>query len=369
MHIAIRTDSSLQIGTGHVMRCLTLADVLSDRGAQITFICRPQAGDLLDMICQRGHAVKTLGPVDGLLTAPTEPTYAQWLGTDWASDSEQTKQVLEHQVVEWLIVDHYALDYRWERALRPHTQRIMVIDDLANRQHECDLLLDQNLGRHTRDYIGLFSRNSQTLIGPEYALLRPEFAVWRDKSLLRRVMPHLKKLLITMGGVDQVNATSQVMDALTSCDLPFDLSIIVVMGLRAPWIGEVQARVATMPRPTKVLVGVNNMAQLMAESDLCISAAGGTSWECCCLGLPAIQLVLADNQKEINVALDTSGSVITVNLEKLQAELPGLIKKMNSPDVLGALSISAAAVCDGKGAIKAVQCMDKLINENHNSLQ
>ena len=367
MRIAFRTDASLQIGTGHVMRCLTLADALRERGAQSTFICRPHAGHLLDLIQQRGHTAKALAQADDAFTAPADPTHAKWLGTDWASDAEQTQQALGEQMMDWLVVDHYALDRRWEQALSPHIRHIMAIDDLADRPHDCDLLLDQNLGRQAKDYCGLLSSRTQTLIGTAYAVLRPEFAQWRELSLQRRAQPQLKNLLITMGGVDPTNATGKVLDALTFCDLPTDLRITVVMGPTAPWLAKVQAQAMAMPRPAQVLAGVSNMAQLMAESDLCIGAAGSTTWERCCLGLPSIQLVLADNQKGINAALELAGSVLTVQLDKLQAELPSVFAKVSRSEVLYGLSKNAAVACDGLGANKTVQWLEKVINEDHSA--
>lgn len=349
MRIAFRTDASLQIGTGHVMRCLTLADALRERGAQSTFICRPHAGHLLDLIQRRGHTAKALAPADDAFTAPADPTHAKWLGTDWASDAAQTQQALGEQVVDWLVVDHYALDRRWEQTMRPHTRRIMAIDDLADRPHDCDLLLDQNLGRQAKDYGGLLSRHTQTLIGPPYALLRPEFAQWREHSLHRRAQPQLKNLLITMGGVDQTNATGQVLDALTHCELPADLRITVVMGPTAPWLSQIQAQATAMPRPTQVLAGVSNMAQLMAESDLCIGAAGSTSWERCCLGLPAIQLVLADNQKEAALALTEMSAALSINLSTyFTTDLKLLIDCLDTL-CMKTLTNRSAAICNGHG--------------------
>jgi UDP-2,4-diacetamido-2,4,6-trideoxy-beta-L-altropyranose hydrolase len=365
MHIAFRTDASLQIGTGHVMRCLTMADALRGLGAQSTFICRPHAGHLLDLIQQRGHTAAALAPADNTLPAIADSRHAKWLGTDWARDAGQTQQALGDQVVDCLVVDHYSLNRRWEQALRPHTKRIMVIDDLADRSHDCDVLLDQNLGRHAKDYRGLLSHNTQTLIGPAYALLRPEFAQWREHSLRRRTRPQLKSLLITMGGVDQANATGQTLDALNRCALPSDLRITVVMGSTASWLAQVQSQAAAMSRPTQVLAGVSNMAQLMAESDLCIGAAGSTSWERCCLGLPAIQLVLAANQKGISSALELAGSALTVQLTKLRDVLPSLIEKLTHADVLSQMSENAAGVCDGLGANKIIQWLEKFFNEDH----
>jgi UDP-2,4-diacetamido-2,4,6-trideoxy-beta-L-altropyranose hydrolase len=331
------------------MRCLTLADALRECGSQNTFICRSHTGHLLDLIHQRGHSATVLDPADGLFTAPGYPMHANWLGSDWQTDAVQTQQALDNQVVDLLVVDHYALDRQWEQALRPHTRRIMVIDDLADRPHDCDLLLDQNLGRQSKDYDGLLSRHTQTLIGPAYALLRPEFDQWREHSLQRRAQPQLKNLLITMGGVDQANATGQVLDALIQCELPADLRITVVMGPTAPWLLQVQDQATAMPRPTQVLAGVNNMAQLMAESDLCIGAAGSTSWERCCLGLPAIQIVLAANQKEAALALTEMSAALSINLTThFTTDLKVLLDGMNQ-QCMKDLSKRSAAICNGRG--------------------
>ena len=356
MQFAFRTDASLHMGTGHVMRCLTLADALHERGAKSTFICRPHAGHLLDLIQQRGHTAQALPPADDAYTASADPCHAQWLGTDWASDAQQTQQVLGDQVVDWLVVDHYALDRRWEQTLRPHTRRILAIDDLADRPHDCDLLLDQNLGRQVKDYGGLLSRHTQTLIGPAYALLRPEFAQSREHSLERRAQPQLKNLLITMGGVDQTNATSQVLEAVSQCELPIDLRITVVMGPSAPWLTHVQAQAAAMPRATQVLSGVSNMAKLMAESDFCIGAAGGSAWERCCLGLPTLVLIVAANQRAGAMALQAHGAAwLAADTDQLMKQLTALFNPEKSDAILSEMSQAAAKLTAGDGAVQVLE--------------
>jgi len=365
MKIAFRTDASLQIGTGHVMRCLTLADAMRKRGAKTTFICRPQKGDMIDWIGRQGHAVKALSPVDESFTTTAEPKHANWLGTDWISDANQTKIALGGQLMDWIVVDHYALDERWETALEQNTRRIMVIDDLADRAHNCDLLLDQNLGHTPQHYSGLLRRSTQTFIGPKYALIRPEFAQWRDYSLQRRDQLIIKNLLITMGGVDLMNATGQVLDALFKCKLPADLNITVVMGLKAPWHVQVQEQALHMPHHTVVLTGVSNMAQLMAQSDLCIGAAGSTAWERCCLGLPTIQIILAMNQIGISGALESNGSAKTVHLDKLRDDLPIIINS----DIFADFSKNSAKVCDGLGTLKIAQWLEKVTYEDNSALQ
>jgi UDP-2,4-diacetamido-2,4,6-trideoxy-beta-L-altropyranose hydrolase len=338
------------------MRCLTLADALRERGAKSIFICRPHAGHLMDLIQRREHAAIALEPADKFFSASVNQSHGQWLGTDWACDARQTRQVLGRQIVDWLVVDHYALDRHWEQALRPHTRHILSIDDLADRAHDCDLLLDQNLGRQAKDYVGLLNCHTQTLIGPAYALLRPEFAQWREYSLQRRANPQLKKLLITMGGVDQTNATGHVLDALTCSDLPADLNITVVMGPMAPWLVQVQAQAAAMSRPTQVMLGVSNMAHLMAESDFCIGAAGGSALERCALGLPTLVLILAANQQSGAMALQSQDAAwVATDSKQVISQMAALFSTDKQTMVLRKMSQAASSLVTGNGTSNVLE--------------
>lgn len=362
--VAFRTDASIQIGTGHVMRCLTLADALRERGARCTFICRTHSGHLLDAIAQRGHyAVALPSSVAAPITWPSDPAHAAWLGTDWQTDAQETLEAMGAEGVDWLVVDHYALDRHWEQALRAHCQNIMVIDDLADRPHDCDVLLDQNLGRTAKDYGDLLKPHTTLFIGPQYALLRPEFAQLRSQSLARRTHPQLRRLLITMGGVDKDNATGQVLQALSVCKLPPDLCITVVMGPHAPCLAEVKQQAARMPWPTQVMVGVTEMAQLMADSDLCIGAAGGTSWERCCLGLPTLLLVIANNQMSGALALEEAGAALVF---KTAPDLPQIIEMYLSSAAtaeLKRMGQAASAVTEGLGVKRILDAM--LLGSDH----
>lgn len=359
MHIVFRTDASIQIGTGHVMRCLTLADALRERGATSTFVCRQHSGHLLDVIAHRGHHAVALPSLATTTNRISDDTaYAAWLGTDWQTDAQQTREALGGDGVDWLVVDHYALDQRWEQALRPYCKNLMVIDDLADRKHDCDVLLDQNLGRSPQDYAGLLKPHTATYIGPQYALLRPEFAHLRSQSLARRSEPQLKHLLITMGGVDKDNATGQVLQTLTACHLPRDLRITAVMGPYAPCLAEVKQQAAQMSWSTEVLVGVSDMAQLMADSDLCIGAAGSTSWERCCLGLPTVMLILAANQHDAAIALSGMGAVKCINQPaQLVTDLKRFIENIDGLQ-MKRFSAQSAAICNGRGSeVIAAQLM------------
>ena len=360
MRIAFRTDASIDIGTGHVMRCLTLADALRERGAASRFICRTHPGNLIDTIRHRGYEVRALPLNDSPITSyalPGDvlPAHASWLGSDWVTDAQQTLAALSDTLVDWLIVDHYAIDAGWERSLRPACRNLMVIDDLADRFHDADLLLDQNLGRSSTDYSELVPVGCKMLIGPKYALLRPEFAARRSGSLARREKSSLKKILISMGGVDKDNVTGRILDMLRKVCLPPDCSITVVMGTHAPWLAHVLERAETMSWRTDVQVNIRNMAQLMADSDFAIGAAGTTAWERCCLGLPTAALILAENQRQGAIALEAAGAVLLLDsLTNLEAELPALLKKLTQVEILREMNKSCSAITDGEGVTRLV---------------
>lgn len=369
MKVAFRTDASLDIGIGHVMRCLTLAEALRARGANCHFICREHPGHLLDHIRKRGFAVSGLPsckPDGHSLDEPGEsqPAHAHWLGCNWMTDARQTGETLANWKPDWLVVDHYALDSRWENALRLHCGKLLVIDDLADRPHACDLLLDQNLGRAGADYADRVPEHCTVLVGPRFALLRPEFAVLREYSLRRRESPALKHLLITMGGVDQPNATGQVLEALETCPLPANCKITVVMGGKAPWLEQVREIASAMPWLTEVRVDIGDMAQVMADTDLAIGAAGSTSWERCCLGLPTLLVVLADNQKSAAFHMRQTGISQTLLLdETLKPRLHEYISLADDQaGWLVAMSNKSAAVTDGNGSELVINAMMHLGN-------
>lgn len=352
MKIVFRTDASLEIGTGHVMRCLTLAGALRARGAEAVFICRAHHGHLLEQIRQRGHEVRALPPPPPSYAAAGDDTpHAAWLGLGWDEDAQETLQLAAGERADWLVVDHYALDRRWEQKLRPVCHRLMAMDDLADRAHDCDLLLDPTLGRTQADYAGLVPSEAKMLLGPHHALLRPEFAALRAESLAQRGTPELRQLLITMGGIDKDNATAAVLATLDGSSLPSDVQIIAVMGPHSPWLEEVRTQAARMRMETQVRVGVTDMARLMATSDLAIGAGGGTSWERCCLGLPAFILSLAENQHAMARTLQDAGAVIAVeSAAELARRLDELLAANTMAPFLARSSRDAAQVTDGRGA-------------------
>lgn len=363
MNITFRADASLHIGTGHVMRCLTLADALAACGVQSQFICRQHEGHLIDFIRSKGYIAHALALEEP--QTEQELPHSHWLGASQAQDVAACVPILAKHPPDWLVVDHYALDTRWECALAPYYRKLMVVDDLADRHHACDLLLDQTFGRSADDYRPLVPNHCQLLCGSAYALLRPEFAALRSYSLKRRAQPALRQLLVTMGGVDKDNATGQVLQALRHCPLPADCHVTVVMGGTAPWLNSVRDQAQTLPWPTTVLVGVNHMAQLMADSDLAIGAAGATSWERCCLGLPTIMLVLAENQKYAAQLLEKSNAVCCIKKnDNFEKTIILVLKEiLSSEKKLLQLCEAASKVTDGQGCERLIMKIIKYCGE------
>ena len=362
MKVVFRADASLQIGSGHVMRCLTLADALKAGGAECHFICREHSGHLLELIRSKGYSayglINTQAVVDLVDVEAGQPVHAHWLGSTQLQDAEASIAILETIKPDWMIVDHYALDASWEALIREHSSRLLVIDDLADRNHLCSLLLDQNLGHSKQDYVGRVPDSCRLLIGAQYALLRPEFARLRSISLERRQEPQLAHILITMGGVDQQNASGAVLRALKSCVLPADCTVSVVMGLTAPWIGDVKEIAKGMPWPTEVLQNVADMGARMVAADLVIGAAGGSAWERCCLGVPTIVVILADNQISGAGALADSGSALVLGqVSDISERLQPAIDSLRCANNLRAMSESARKVSDGLGVQRVIRCM------------
>ena len=354
MRVAFRTDASIQIGTGHVMRCLTLANELTSQGHQCWFVCREHPGNLSDLIARQGHSL-TLLPAPAIESPQEKDTvpddYALWLGVPWQEDARQTLDVISPLKPDWLIVDHYALDAQWECILASAVGDIMAIDDLANRPHACSLLLDQNLGRAASDYDGLLPEECQRLIGPAFALLRPEFAAIREQSLERRKDPVLKRILISLGGIDRTNVTGQVLEALATLPLPASTELDIIMGAAAPHLEEVRQQAAQLPFKATVNVNVTDMAERMCQADLSIGAAGGTSWERCSLGLPAVLVVLAKNQVAGADALETAGAAMKIgDAVSIETRLSPILKDLSNARRLKQMCKAAAIITDGHGA-------------------
>lgn len=362
MKLVFRTDASLDIGTGHVMRCLTLAQALRVEGADCHFICRALPGNLITRIVDLGFGATSL-PLDQstgeFKTQDMEalPAHAAWLGGNCHADANATAAVLRSLRPDWLVVDHYALDRVWEYEVRSHCNNLMVIDDLVDRPHDCDLLLDQTLGRLPADYASFVPHCCLVLTGTGYALLRAEFSALRERSLHRRAAGGLRNIMVSMGGVDQLNATGRVLQALRQCTLPRDCRLTVLMGGQAPWLDDIRSQAAAMPWPCDLRVDTSNVAELLVECDLTIGAAGGSAWERCVLGVPSLLVITARNQQGVARSLERAGAAkVLGDIDSIAMALPRMLAGMGS-EVLAGISRAASEVCDGRGAERVVRVL------------
>ncbi|MEO5354374.1 MAG: UDP-2,4-diacetamido-2,4,6-trideoxy-beta-L-altropyranose hydrolase [Magnetococcus sp. XQGC-1] len=342
------------------MRTLSLAGRLRAAGARVQFICRAHPGHLIDWIEARKFTVHHLAEPVGVSAQSDGQggAHAHWLHVTQEQDAQEVVAVLHSVgVIDWLVVDHYALDSLWERRVRPHVGRLLVIDDLADRPHVCDLLLDQNLHQEmTLRYQTRIPPHCTLLLGPQYALLRPEFASARDGMRERDGV--VRRILIFFGGVDADNMTTKALEAMVALERP-DLQVDVVVGRSNPHRGQVRALCDHRPW-LHYHEQVDNMAQLMAQADLSIGAAGTTSWERCCLGLACVLVIVAANQRlvahvqaaaGVAVVLGESGDVSSAQLTEVVRNVvhdPGQCRQMQK---------KAASLCDGLGVNRVAMAL------------
>lgn len=362
MRFVFRVDASTEIGSGHVIRCLTLATELRRQGHECIFICREHFGHLGELIGARRFTVH-------LLPNPRESTYrddvlnwnrhADWLQVHWEEDAVQSLSVLTvYKNIDWLVVDNYALDIHWEQRVRAQTRRILVIDDLADRLHECDILLDQNvIGDDAVDtYKALVNASCSLLLGPCYALLAPEY------KMLAQALPErdgvIARVLVFVGGSDPNHLTERYLQALTS-DKFAHLFVDVVVGKNHP-NPEAVRKLVTARLRTRLYCGLPSLAVLMVRADIMLGAGGTTNWERLCLGLNSVVVSVAHNQHAINKTLadkhliEFLGDIEQVSVEKISSKIESLL---SNSDVVQKRSNAMRKVVDGLGVTKVVEKM------------
>lgn len=366
MNIAFRADSSRNIGTGHVMRCLTLAAELAASGARVCFASRQHDGQIEGPLSRSPHAVHLLAPPNGPVdwTGAEPPAHANWLGSDWIDDVAQSAEaLLGDGPMDWLVVDHYAINASWEQAFkRMHRERhgapvrILAIDDLGDRRHDCDMLLDQNLRDSGQDiYKGLVPQGCRLLLGPRYALLRPQFRQARAACPPRNGT--VRSVLVFFGGVDIDGWTGKTIEALAAvCHRA--IKVVVVIGHQHPFRHEVLDRCSELGYECHV--DTDTMATLMAAADLAVGAGGSATWERCCVGLPTLAVSIAANQQPLLQALAHMGGCVHLDgVRTPSAALPATLQQLlDSPGQLKAMSQTAYALVDGQGTLRVTQALN-----------
>lgn len=292
MNILIRVDSSVKIGTGHVMRCLTFAEMLRETGCYVGFVMRAGLGDLCEYVKNKGFDVFPI---------IHDSSFAQ--EKDVHLTIEVIRQMKMH--IDWCIVDHYQLDQQWEKHVQQYVHKVMVIDDLANRPHDCHLLLDQNYYKnYEHRYIGLVPSDCKLFLGPKYLILRSEF--YKAKKSLKSWSGIVQRLLIFFGGSDPTNETEKVLCALQRLPLN-DMEIDVVVGSANP--NRLQIKKMCLDFNLNFHCQIDYIADLMKKADLSFGAGGVTMLERCFLGLPSIVTIVADNQRQSTADVAEYGAI------------------------------------------------------------
>ena len=301
------------------MRCLTLARRLKQRGAQVLFVTRAHRGNGRGLIEQAGFPCRVLPGA----TSPLDSNDSDgWLGVPELEDAAQTRHEIDAVGgAEWVVVDHYGIDAAWESALRRGGRRVFAIDDLANRPHDCDGLLDQNLySDMDRRYADLVPAGCRKFLGPRFALLREEFI--ETRASLRPRDGSVNRILVFFGGADAPNVTGRAISALKSFNRP-RIAVDVVVGAANPHRAEVESAASGLANAT-FHFQVDRMAPLMAAADLAIGGGGTATWERCFLGLPCLTVVMAENQREMTGSVAARGAVWSLgNAEHATAESIG----------------------------------------------
>jgi UDP-2,4-diacetamido-2,4,6-trideoxy-beta-L-altropyranose hydrolase len=337
--ILIRADASVRIGTGHVMRCLALAQAWQDQGGNAVFALAESTPAILARLIAGGCEVMSIH------ASPGTP-----------EDACCTVELAEARSARWIVADGYSFDADYQRRMKDAGRNLLCIDDNATVSHfSSDLVLNQNL--HACE--SLYAKRepvTKLLLGPKFAMLRREFRAWQR---WRREIPSLAlRVLVTMGGSDADNLSERVIQALSLLDIK-GLKATVVAGGSNPHIQRLKAMAERSHGTTRVEVDSNNMPELMAQADLAISSAGSTCWEMCALGLPAIVIDIAQNQ--IPLARKLASERICIYVPAMQATAQRLAEEIEllvrSSDRRSLMSRRALELVDGNGAARVVAAM------------
>ena len=358
--VVFRCDASSAIGGGHVARCMALARACAQRGAEVHLLTRALPARVRELLVEpagaRVHDLETIDITarlghDARGDGGPVLDHAGWLPVTQSIDAAQSIAALRTLGdVDALVLDHYALDARWEADVRPHARKLLVIDDLADRDHDCDALLDQNFAlRPEARYEQRVKPGTELLVGPQYALLREEFAAARGRLAERDGA--LRRIFVCFGGFDAVNQTGRALDALDAAALE-DVAIDVVIGSDHP-ARERAERFAASGAGRRIHYDATDLAGLMSPADLAIGAGGVMNWERAALRLPTILTSVAENQRVIAEDLAADRACIYMGFaHEWRAEtLASLVRALAAtPTLLRALSRRTGALTDGRGA-------------------
>ena len=352
MRIGFRVDSSSIIGSGHVYRCLTIATALSKRGNDIEFLTKCLPGNIISKIIECGFSVKILRFVANNKTDDANPYGRRWLGCSIDEDLSEVRQIIGSTRYDWIVLDHYGLDEDWESGILEYTSNLMVIDDLRETSHNCTLLVNQNLGADEYYHSELKGVKCACL-GTKFAIIRDEFRLLRNQSILSRKNRQISKILISMGGVDKDNVTLLALNAIKDILEPLNINLRVVVGAASTSLEKINKFVRNHKLRCEIIVDANNMADLMKDSDIALAASGASMLERCVMGLPMLNFILAENQRNNAENIQALGAGITVwdySQPDRTSKISNVFEEiLLDQDRLNIMSTLASHVTDGNG--------------------
>lgn len=358
MKIVFRTDASSEIGAGHVMRCLTLAKILKKRGFDCKFICRKLKGDFIKKIKKKNFEVITLYSRNQEKIVrnydKSRSKYLKWLNTTSQNDAKQTIDALHLKKVDLLIVDHYSLDKSWEKKLKPYTSKIMVIDDLANRFHDCDFLLDQNLGSSKKRYKKLVPNKCKQFHGSKYVLINQIYASRKFK--LKKRSGKINRIFIYFGsGNDSLKFIKMALKVFCDPEL-LNINLDIVSNVNSSDLLVIK-QIAKKRGKCRIHLDLPDLSKLILKADLAIGAAGSTTWERCLAGLPSILIISDTNQELIAKSMKSVGAALILRpSSKFEKEFKNSVKLLrNDSSTYLKMSSKAHKICDGYGSERVAE--------------
>lgn len=356
VRVVIRADASLQIGAGHVIRCMTLADELRNRGAQVTFVCRDLPGNLNAVLKESGYSTVILPGI-----------YAQTMACSAAeeqegvSDAKQTIKGLKESRFDWVIVDHYHLDECWEMRLRPYAKHLLVVDDLADRMHVCDVLLDPTYGGTADRYRGYLNAEALSLCGSQFAILRPQFLSFRPVSARNTSLIEKMRVHVFFGSSDLAGHTFRFSRLLLE---NFEgLRISAVVGQKYGPLDQLQCLANEFEGRFLWQQDVSEMAASMGECDVALGAPGGATWERAALGLPSVYLAVSHSQKRVLENLESSGLCRYLGPADEMTSydfIKGMRDYLSDSNGLGRMSELGMRAVDAKGVLRVADAMEQM---------
>jgi UDP-2,4-diacetamido-2,4,6-trideoxy-beta-L-altropyranose hydrolase len=368
LNVIIRADASLHIGSGHIMRCLVLADALKQKGHNVVFATRPQKGDLITFIKQRGFAIYKLPQPTHWLEPESTADYTAWLQMSEDDDAKNCAAIFKEfnqntdskagQNIDIVITDHYGIGAHWHQHIKSIFYcKVIAIDDLV-RAHSADIIIDQTLLREPEEYV-LLNPEAKALTGTQYAIINHDFIKHHLTQLnVEKLLSDTPRILLSMGGIDAPNVTLQVLNVINNAFV-IKPHITVLLSPRAPHYSQVNAFSQRHSAWITHLDFVDDMAQLMCEHDIGIGAPGATSWERACIGLPSIVIILAENQHTICQQLAKVNAVISVDLQDIEDSFIPAYKQLL--DDFQMMRKNNLQLCDGQGIDRLMIIIEECI--------